>query len=224
MAMRYEDRTQAGQLLGEALASYANQQCVVYALPRGGVPVAVEVARALSAPLELILVRKIGVPFQPELALGAVADGDVPETVLNEDIAASLNADDDLIADAVKREIREIARRRDLYLSGREPMRATGRVAVVVDDGLATGATARAALRAIRKQAPQRLILAIPVAPKSTVEALRAEADEVVCLQEIEKLRAVGVYYRNFRQIGDDEVAELLNDARKWSASERRST
>jgi putative phosphoribosyl transferase len=221
MAMRYEDRTQAGRLLGEALASYANQQCVVYALPRGGVPVAVEVARALSAPLDLILVRKIGVPFQPELALGAVADGDVPEMVLNEDIAAALNAGDDMIADAVKREMREIARRRDLYLSGREPIRATGRVAFVVDDGLATGATARAALRAIRKQAPQRLILAIPVAPKSTVEALRAEADEVVCLQEIEKFRAVGVYYRDFRQIGDEEVVQLLNEARKWSAPEK---
>jgi putative phosphoribosyl transferase len=140
--MRYEDRTQAGRLSGEALASYASRQCVVYALPRGGVPVAAEVARALSAPLDLILVRKIGVPFQPELAHGAVADGDVPETILNEDFAASLNADDDMIADAVKREMREIARRSDLYLSGQEPIRATGRVAFVVDDGLATGATA----------------------------------------------------------------------------------
>lgn len=221
--MRYEDRTEAGRLLGEALGSYASQQCVVYALPRGGVPVAVEVAQALSAPLDLILVRKIGVPFQPELALGAVADGDVPETVLNEDIVASLNADDGVIADAVKREMREIARRRDLYLSGQEPIRATGRVAFVVDDGLATGATARAALRTVRRRAPQRLILAIPVAPKSTVEALRAEADEVVCLQEIEKFPAVGVYYRDFRQIGDDEVVQLLNDARKWSASEKKS-
>jgi putative phosphoribosyl transferase len=221
MAMRYEDRTQAGRLLGEALGSYANQQCVVYALPRGGVPVGVEVARALSAPLDLILVRKIGVPFQPELALGAVADGDVPEMVLNEDIAAALNAGDDMIADTVKQEIREIVRRRDLYLSGQEPIRAPGRVAFVVDDGLATGATARAALRAIRKQAPQRLILAIPVAPKSTVEALRAEADEIVCLQEIEKFRAVGVYYRDFRQIGDEEVAQLLNEARKWSAPKK---
>jgi len=213
MIMRYRDRSEAGRVLADALASNAGQDCVVYALPRGGVPVAFEVARALSAPLDLMLVRKIGVPFRPELALGAVADGDVPEIVVNEDVAELAQLDQTMIAAAAARQMQEIARRRDLYLGGRKPIRATDRIAILVDDGLATGATARAALRAVRRQAPRRLILAVPVAPQATVESLKAEADEIVCPQVVAVFHAVGLHYQDFDQVEDAEVVRLLSEA-----------
>jgi putative phosphoribosyl transferase len=210
MTLRYADRAEAGRLLAQSLGRHRDQPCVIYALPRGGVPIGYEIARALKAPLDLMLVRKIGVPFQPELAMGAVADGEPPVVVLNDDIVAAIGPGKELIAEATARECTEIARRRALYLGGRAPLSAAGRVAIVVDDGLATGATARAALRALKRQKPSRLILAIPVAPAETVAALKAEADEIVCPQIVEDFIAVGAYYRNFRQVEDDEVKRLL--------------
>jgi putative phosphoribosyl transferase len=213
--MRYRDRAEAGRKLAEALAAYRDRPCVVYALPRGGVPVAVEVARSLSAPLDLMLVRKIGAPFQPELALGAVSDGDAPDIVVNEDIARLAQIDKAEISAIAAREVEEIKRRRALYLSGREPVSAAGKVAILVDDGLATGATARAGLRSLRRQAPQQLVLAVPVAPTATVEDLKPEADEIVCLQAMDDFHAVGVYYLDFGQVPDAEVIRLLSQARR---------
>lgn len=213
MALRYADRGEAGRLLAQSLMRLRGQSCVIYALPRGGVPVAVEIARALTAPLDLMLVRKIGVPYQPELALGAVADGEPPVLVLNEDIAAAIAPGAPVLEAAVARETSEIARRRQLYLAGRAPVSATGRVAIVVDDGLATGATARAALRALRRQKPKRLLLAIPVAPAETVASLKSEADEIVCPQIVEDFLSVGAYYRDFRQVEDDEVVRIMAGA-----------
>ncbi len=210
MTLRYADRAEAGRLLAQSLGRHRDQPCVIYALPRGGVPIGYEIARALKAPLDLMLVRKIGVPYQPELAMGAVADGEPPVVVLNDDIVAAIGPGKELIAEATARESAEIARRRALYLGGRAPLSAAGRVAIVVDDGLATGATARAALRALKRQKPSRLILAIPVAPAETVAALKTEADEIVCPQIVEDFIAVGAYYRNFRQVEDDEVKRLL--------------
>ena len=213
MTLRYADRAEAGRLLAQSLARHRGEPCVVYALPRGGVPVAAEIARALRAPLDLMLVRKIGVPYQPELAMGALADGDPPVVVLNDDIVAAISPSAALIDAATAREGAEIARRRTIYLGGRRPLSAADRVAIVVDDGLATGATARAALRALKRQKPRRLILAVPVAPAETVAALKPEADEIVCLQVVEDFIAVGAYYGDFRQVSDDEVTQILAGA-----------
>jgi len=220
MTLRYADRAEAGRLLAQALGRHRDESCVIYALPRGGVPVAFEIARALHAPLDLMLVRKIGVPYQPELAIGAVADGVPPVVVLNDDIVAAVAPSESAIAAATERESAEIARRRALYLGGRPPFPATGRIAIVVDDGLATGATARAALRALKRQKPQRLILAVPVAPAETVAALKADADEIVCLQVVDDFIAVGAYYRNFLQVEDSEVTQLLAAVGKAAAGQ----
>jgi putative phosphoribosyl transferase len=208
--MRFADRTEAGRLLAARLLARRPVDAVVYALPRGGVPVAAEVARALGAPLDLVLVRKLGAPGNPELALGAVVDGAEPETVLNEDVAAITGATDAFIAAARTRELREIERRRALYLAGRAPLDPKGRTAIVVDDGLATGATARAALHALRRRGAARLILAVPVAPPPTLAALRPEADEIVSLVEEDIPRGIGAFYADFHQLDDEEVIALL--------------
>ena len=220
MTLRYADRAEAGRLLAKSLLRHRGQSCVIYALPRGGVPVGFEIARALHAPLDLMLVRKIGVPYQPELAMGAVADGEPPVVVLNDDIVAAVAPSEGMVAEATRRESDEIARRRALYLGGQPPLSASGRVAIVVDDGLATGATARAALRALKRQKPARLVLAIPVAPAETVASLKPEADEIVCPQVLEDFTAVGAYYRNFRQVEDGEVIRLLAQAREQLATD----
>lgn len=204
------DRRDAGAALAKALANYANEQPVVLALPRGGVPVAAEVATALKAPLDLILVRKIGVPAQPELAMGAVVDGAAPLIVRNEDVIALAGIAEPEFKAVCHRELGEIERRRQRYLGGRRPVEVAGRTAIVVDDGIATGATTRAALRATRVRKPAKLVLAVPVAPTDAVAALRQEADDVVCLEEYEYFGAIGLYYRDFRQISDEEVIETL--------------
>jgi len=211
--LMFNNRVDAGRRLANRLKLLHLQSPIVYALPRGGVPVAAEVAAALDAPLDLVLVRKIGAPYQPELALGAVVDGAEAETVLNQDVVAATGASEAYIAAARDRELAEIERRRHLYLAGRPRPDPRGRVAVVVDDGLATGATARAALHALRRRGPSRLILAVPVAPPDTVDALRAEADEVICLHEAEIFSGIGAFYRDFHQLGDAEVISLLDAA-----------
>jgi putative phosphoribosyl transferase len=178
--MPFRNRSEAGRKLAVALAGYKHQQPVVLALPRGGVLVAAEVAGVLEAPLDLILVRKVGVPFQPELAMGAVVDGGA--AVRNEDVIAHAGIEDAEFTAACDSELAEIERRRQLYLGNSERAEIAGRTAIVVDDGVATGATTRAALRATRLRHPQRLVLAVPVAPTDSLAELRAEADDVVCL------------------------------------------
>ena len=208
--MAFRDRLDAGRKLAAALAGYKDQQPVILALPRGGVPVAAEVAAALNAPLDLILVRKIGVPFQPELAMGAVVDGGAPMIVRNEDIIRLAGIDEPEFKTVCDSELTEIERRRQRYLGSRERAEITGRTAIVVDDGIATGATTRAALRAIRMRNPKKLVLAVPVAPTESLVQMRQESDEVVCLEDYELFGAIGFYYSDFRQISDEEVIEIL--------------
>ncbi len=208
--MPFRDRSEAGRRLAVALELFKQVRPVVLALPRGGVPVAAEVASALDAPLDIILVRKIGVPFQPELAMGAVVDGGAPLVVRNEDVirmAGISAADFQAIRD---RELAEIERRRQLYMGGRAPVEVAGRTAIVIDDGIATGATTRAALQATRLRNPKLLILAVPVAPSDTLAEMRVEADEVVCLEDHPDFGAIGYYYSDFRQVSDQEVIALL--------------
>jgi len=292
--MPFKDRLDAGCKLAAVLAKYKDRQPVVLALPRGGVPVAAEVAVALNAPLDLILVRKIGVPFQPELAMGAVVDGRAPIVVRNEgvirlagiaeqdfkaiceqelaeierrrqrylgsrervDVAGRtvIVIDDGIATGAVvdgrapivvrnegvirlagiaeqdfkaicEQELAEIERRRQRYLGSRERVDVAGRTVIVIDDGIATGATTRAALRATRVRNPKTLVLAVPVAPTENLAAMREEADDVVCLEDYAPFGAIGYYYSDFRQISDQEVTEILarlparaNEARQSAA------
>jgi predicted phosphoribosyltransferase len=206
----FRDRSEAGRKLAAALADYKDRRPVVLALPRGGVAVAAEVATALQAPLDLVLVRKIGVPFQPELAMGAVVDGAAPLVVRNEDVIRLADIDELDFKAVCERELAEIERRRQRYLGPRERVEVAGRTAIVIDDGIATGATTRAALRATRLRSPERLVLAVPVAPTDSLAAMREEADDVVCLEDYADFGAIGFYYSDFRQVSDDEVVELL--------------
>lgn len=208
--MPFKDRSDAGRHLAKALAGYKDQQPVILALPRGGVSVAAEVAAALNAPLDLVLVRKIGVPFQPELAMGAVVDGGAPIIVRNEDIIRVAGIDESEFQAVCDDELAEIGRRHQRYLGSRERVDVSGRTAIVVDDGVATGATTRAALRATRMRNPRRLVLAVPVAPTESLAELRHEADDVICLEDHEMFGAIGFYYRDFRQVSDEEVIEML--------------
>ena len=198
---------------------------MVFALPRGGVPVAAPIAEMLGAPLDLVLARKIGAPFQPELAMGAVANGGSHVVVRNEDVIAMAGVDEAQFDAACRRELEEIERRRRRYLGTRRPSEVEGRVAIVVDDGVATGATMRAALRAIRARRPATLVLAVPVAPPDTLDALKAEVDETVCLEVHAAFGAIGYFYADFHQLDDDEVIAILDrfkpdrDQAKGSAS-----
>ena len=206
----FSDRRAAGRALAKALAAKNLADPVVLALPRGGVPVAVEIASALEAPLDIVLVRKIGVPFQRELAAAAVVDGGEPEVVVNEDIAKLAGITSEYIDAQVKLELEEIDRRRKAYLQGRPRVPLEGRTVILVDDGIATGASVRAALRALRRKRPKALILAVPVAPLETIEALEKEVDEIVCLRTPEPFFAIGIHYVDFHQMSDDEVIGLL--------------
>jgi predicted phosphoribosyltransferase len=208
--MPFRNRVDAGARLANALGHYKQTPSVVLALPRGGVIVAAEVASALGAPLDLVLVRKIGVPSQPELAMGAVADGGNPLIVRNDDVIRLTGVDEAQFEAVCRAELQEIERRRARYTGTRPPPEVVGRTAIVVDDGIATGATTRAALRAVRSRNPKKLVLAVPVAPTSTLEELRGEADEVVCLEAHEDFGALGFYYADFRQVSDGEVVAAL--------------
>jgi putative phosphoribosyl transferase len=221
--MPFRDRTEAGRKLAAALAEYRERDPVVLALPRGGVPVGAEIAAAMGASLDLIMVRKIGAPGQPELAMGAVVDGAEALVVRNDDVIASAGVDEAEFAAACQRELAEIERRRRQFIGGRPPVEVSGRTAIVVDDGVATGATTRAALRAVRKRGPDLLVLAVPVAPTSSLAELRQEADDVVCLEDHELFGAIGMFYSDFRQLSDQEVIEMMArfGADRPAASER---
>ena len=208
--MSFADRSDAGRKLAQALLRYKDQEPVILALLRGGVPVAAEVAAALDAPLDLILVRKIGVPAQPELAMGAVANGGAPLVVRNDDVIRMAGIEEAEFETIRERELAEIERRRRLYLGSRASVDVGGRVAIVIDDGIATGATTRAALRATRIRKPGKLVLAVPVAPTDTLAAMRQEADDVICLEDHEFFGAIGFYYGDFRQLSDREVKDTV--------------
>jgi putative phosphoribosyl transferase len=220
--MTFQNRSDAGRKLARALASYKNQQAVILALPRGGVPVAAEVASHLNAPIDLVLVRKIGVPTQPELAMGALVDGGPPLIVRNEDVIGLAGINESEFKAVCDAELGEIERRRIHYLGGRDRIDIAGRITIVIDDGVATGATTRAALRATRKRGPKKLVLAVPVAPTDTLAAMREEADEVVCLEDHEYFGAIGFYYSDFRQISDEEVIDTLARFSAQASGQRR--
>jgi putative phosphoribosyl transferase len=212
MIRRFRDRRDAGRTLAEQLSAYAGRpDVVVLALPRGGVPVAYEVARALHAPLDVFLVRKLGVPGHEELAMGAVATGGVH--VLNDQIVRALGIPPRVIDAVAAWQQQELARRERLYRDDRPPVDVKGRTVILVDDGLATGATMRAAVAALRQQHPARLAVAVPTAAPETCDELRAETDEVVCAITPEPFYSVGLWYEDFSQTTDDEVRELLAQA-----------
>jgi predicted phosphoribosyltransferase len=207
---RFADRRQAGRQLAAALKELDLHDPVIYALPRGGVPVGFEVAAALKAPLDLLLVRKIGAPYQPELAVGAIVDGAEPEVVLNDDIVAATGADAAYLARERTRALHEIERRRAVYGRAEKAVDPTGHDAVIVDDGLATGATALVAVHALKRRGARRVLVATPVAPPDTVERLQRDADEVICLAQPEAFGGVSAFYDDFHQLDDDEVVALL--------------
>jgi putative phosphoribosyl transferase len=218
----FRDRQEAAERLAKRLLYLQGRDPIVLALPRGGVPIGVEVARVLAAPLDLLLVRKIGTPGRPELALGAVVDGERMDFVVNEDVREALGLSLEFVEQQAEDQVAEIERRRRLYLAGRDPVRVCGRTVVVVDDGIATGATVRAALRAVRRRKPARLVLAVPLAPVETLDALRAEVDEIVCLETPSPFGSIGCFYHDFGQVSDEEVRGLLARA-EWRDRERDS-
>jgi len=211
MSAIFRDRDEAGLALAARLATVRlPAPVVVLALPRGGVPVAAAVAQRLHAPLDLLLVRKIGAPWQRELAVAALVDGDAPQLVVDEVMAERTGASRAYIEQEMQREWQEILRRRERYLQGRAPVPLQGATVVLVDDGIATGTTMRAALKALRRRGAARLVLAVPVAPHDTLTNLRNEFDEVVCLAEPMPFRAIGTHYADFHQLTDEEVLGAL--------------
>jgi putative phosphoribosyl transferase len=208
----FSNRAEAGQLLAEKLLSYAGRDdVIVLGLPRGGVPVAFEVAKRLGAPLDLFIVRKLGVPGFEELAVGAIASGGV--RVLNEDVARALPNADDIIEAVTARETAELKRREESYRDGRPAPELRNKIVILVDDGLATGATMRAAVQALRQRDVAKIVVAAPVGAPETCRELEDEVDEIVCAMAPEYFQAVGQYYENFSQTTDDEVRELLRAA-----------
>lgn len=222
--MSFADRSEAGKRLTEALKHYRGKNAVVLALPRGGVPVAAVVAAYLNAPLDLLLVRKIGVPAQPELAMGAVIDGDIPIVVRNDDVIRRAWVSAAEFDTSCQKELAENERRRRLYVGDRPPVDVEGRIAIIVDDGIATGATVRAAIRGLRRRKPGSIVLAVPVAPSDTIDALRKEADDVICLEMPEFFQAIGLYYRDFHQLRDQDVIALMDAAQARMAAGTPST
>ncbi|MDQ4148710.1 MAG: phosphoribosyltransferase [Actinomycetota bacterium] len=209
---RFDGRRQAGQLLAAKLLDYrGTSNLLVLGLPRGGVPVAFEVAKALDAPLDVFVVRKLGIPAYPELAMGAVATGGV--RVLNPRVISELRVSEDVIERVAAKETEELERREREYRGSRPPPRVRGATVIIVDDGLATGATMRAAVQSLRLQDPAKVIVAVPTGASRTCKALRDEADEVICLIEAEHFYSVGQWYKDFEQLTDDEVSALLEEA-----------
>jgi predicted phosphoribosyltransferase len=215
----FRDRREAGQILAKHLRHYAKREDVIaLALPRGGVPVAYEVAQALQIPLEVFVVRKLGVPGAPELAMGAIASGGV--RVVNEDVMLHVARAEEVLEEVTKQERRELDRREAEYSSGRPKTDLTGKTVILIDDGLATGATMRAAVKAVRKRGVERCVVAVPVAASETYAVLRAEADEIICPQIYDTFCGVGQFYEDFSQTSDEEVRNLL--ARAARGGERK--
>jgi putative phosphoribosyl transferase len=214
----FEDRRDAGRQLAEKLSRFKDEQTVVFALPRGGVPVGYEISRALEAPLDVFISRKLGAPGQPEFGIGAVAVGGV--RILNQDVVRRLGIPDDYVEQITAQEIAEVGRRLRYFRGERPEPEVGGRTAILVDDGLATGVTARAAVQALRMRKPRSLILAAPVCAAQTAALFKTVVDELICLESPSDLGAIGFWYRNFEQTSDEEVVELLERAR----SERGTT
>jgi putative phosphoribosyl transferase len=207
----FKDRAEAGRILANRLTKYADQKPIVLGLPRGGVPVAFEVAKALKAPLDVYVVRKLGVPGHEELAMGAIASGDV--RVLNKPVVEDLRISEEAIETETRKEQEELKRRELLYRGKRPPLDVSNRTVVLVDDGIATGSTIKAAIAALKKQKAGRIVVAVPVAPASTIDELKTEVDEVVCVSTPEFFYAISLWYDEFLQTSDEEVRELLKKA-----------
>jgi putative phosphoribosyl transferase len=209
----FADRDEAGELLAEEVAALGLAEPLVVALPRGGVPVGAAIARRLNAPLDVALVRKLGAPGEPELAIGAVTDGAAPEIVLNDRLVAALGVSPAYIEAEAARQLSAIEERRRAYAGLRPNIAPAGRTAIIVDDGVATGMTMRAAARGVRRLRPSRLIVATPVASQEALAMLRSEADATVCLSAPRRFLSVGSFYRSFGQVSEEEVARLLREA-----------
>jgi len=208
----FADRREAGRKLAAELLEYKGKDAVVVAIPRGGVVVADEVARELNCPLDLIIPRKIGAPGNPELAIGAVAGAG--KVIINENLKYGLGVSDGYLDEEIKRQLKEIERRRGMYFGGKPPTGFKDKTVILVDDGLATGYTATAAVSAIREERPREIILAVPVAPRDTCQALSKKVDKMICLSAPEMFYAVGQFYQDFSQTTDDEVIEILSKYR----------
>lgn len=206
----FKDRRDAGRRLAEAIGRDAPASALILALPRGGVPVADEIARALDAELDLLFVRKLGAPGYEELGIGAIVDGADPQIVLNEEIIRDLAPSRDYIRAEIARQLEEIERRRKEYLGDRKPVEVAGREVILVDDGVATGGTVRAALKGLRLARAKSIVLAVPVGPAEVVESLRQDCDRVICLISPRPFYAVGVHYADFRQTSDEEVRAIM--------------
>ncbi|MDO8885788.1 phosphoribosyltransferase [Candidatus Oleimmundimicrobium sp.] len=204
------DRVDAGKQLAKSLVDYKGKNVVVLGIPRGGVVIAKEVAKALNAPMGLVLPRKIGAPGNPELAIGALASKDT--VMINEQLKNSLRVSDNYIKEEIEKQVLEIKRRRDKYLSNRPSLDLKDKVVILVDDGLATGYTASVAIKEVQSKRPKKLILAVPVSSKDTYERLKKEVDELICLHTPEFFYAVGQFYLNFSQVSDNEVIEILKN------------
>lgn len=214
METPYRNRENAGQDLAKRLKTYVNgPDGVVLALPRGGINVAFEVAKALNLPLDVVVVRKLGVPDQPELAMGAIASGGV--RVLNQQLMRQAQISNERIESVAQQEVKELMRQERLYRNGRPPVDLEHKTVILIDDGLATGATMRAAITAIREQKPQQIIIAVPVATPSMCQELESEVDEIICLKTPEPFISVGTWYDDFSQTTDEEVIQLLSRAKK---------
>lgn len=214
----FRDRVEAGQLLAQRLTHLQNQRPVVLGLPRGGVVVAAQIAQQLNAPLDVLVVRKIGAPNQPELAIGAVTDGEHPAHVLNDELVQMIGVDETYILREVQQQLQEVRARQSRYRHGRPGVSVRGRTAIVVDDGIATGATVRAGLLALRQSEPANLVLAVPVAPGDTLANLSRDVDEIVCFHTPVNFMAVGRFYENFDQTSDEQVMELLEQCAQRSS------